>query len=101
MKNNSENIENNSENIPTYILFGKFAIALYKMSVSRLLRSENVDYTIGEYTDVKEFFKEKENWDDCIEIEYDDYIKINNHINGITNPIDKPKKRFSIFRLFD
>ncbi len=67
----------------TYVLFGEIeALKIYKLSATQLLMSNDLIYTIKAYKDDEQssFFKEKRNWEDLIEISFDDYKKIKKHL---------------------
>lgn len=79
------------DNSITYVLFGKEAIFIYQISLDKLLRTEDIKYDIGEFSTIKKFKEESEKWDDFIEIEFEDYLKIQAHfkkknlIQGLAN----------------
>ncbi|MCF6349284.1 MAG: hypothetical protein L3J20_13485 [Flavobacteriaceae bacterium] len=79
------------DNSITYVLFGKEAIFIYQISLDKLLRTEDIKYDIGEFSTIKKFKEESEKWDDFIEIELEDYLKIKAHfkkknlIQGLAN----------------
>ncbi|RPD99622.1 hypothetical protein EGM88_03505 [Aureibaculum marinum] len=93
--------KNNKEEL-TYVLFGAEAIQIYKISLDMLLSSVHLNYKVGAYNDVKTFVKESEKWDDFIEINKNDYIKLKK--KGLEKPsIEHSKKnnsKPSIFNLF-
>lgn len=93
-------MSNSVENNATYVLFGDEAVSIYRVSIKQLLRTNGIDYTVGEYESVKEFFKEKEKWRKYIEIDYADYHTIKLHLELKTGIRKKRKNRFSIFNLF-
>jgi hypothetical protein len=94
-------MNNLTEDIATYVLFGDEAVSIYRVSIKQLLKTNNIDYTVGEYQSVKEFFKEKDNWGNYIEIGYSDYKTIKTHLDTKLNKDKKRKKRFSFFNLFE
>ncbi len=49
-------MSNQIEDNATYVLFGDEAVPIYKISIKHLLKTEDIDYTVGMYTSVKEFF---------------------------------------------
>ncbi len=84
----------------TYILFGKLAVGLFNLSLVHLLNAKNIQYTVGKFNNVADFFEEKKKWSDFIEIEYEDYFKIKNHLDKSSKTLKKQKKKFSFFKLF-
>jgi len=94
-------MSNQIEDNVTYVLFGDEAVPIYRVSIKHLLKTEDIDFTVGMYTSVKEFFKEKDKWRNYIEIEESDYKTIKAHIDAKLNKDKKRKKRFSFFKLFE
>ncbi len=94
-------MNNPTENIATYVLFGDEAVSIYRVSMKQLLKVHDIEYTVGEYQSVKEFFKEKDKWGNYIEIDYSDYKVIKTHLDTKFNKNKKRKKRFSLFNLFE
>jgi hypothetical protein len=95
-------MENVNKVEPTYVLFGKEAVLIYKMSLNDLLSAHHINFKIGEYYDINTFIKETKKWDDFIEINEDDYNEINNgKSKSLINHSDtKKNNKFSILRLF-
>ncbi len=93
-------MNNPEENIATYVLFGAEAVSIYRVSIKQLLKTNNIEYNVGEYQSVKEFFTEKEKWGNYIEIDYSDYKIIKEHLDSKFNKSKKRAKRFSLFSLF-
>lgn len=93
-----------NDNEYTYILFGKEAVDLYKVSLKLLLSSTSyVDYKVGAYNDVKRFMKEQKNWKVFIEIPENDYLYLKKHAFKsplLNTSLTRTKKRFSILNLF-
>jgi len=93
-----------NDNEYTYILFGKEAVDLYKVSLKLLLSSTSyVDYKVGAYNDVKRFMQEQKNWKVFIEIPENDYLYLKKHAfkSPLLNAsLTRTKKRFSIKNLF-
>jgi len=84
----------------TYVLFGDEAVSIYRISIKHLLKAEDLKFTVGEYSSVKEFFIEKNKWDNYIEIDYKNYATIKSHLDRKHGINKKGKKRFSFFNLF-
>lgn len=82
---------------PTYVLFGSNAIELYKISIEELLKQRSIRFHIGKYSDLNEFFKERQRWDDCIEIPFQDFVKLDLYKNA-QDQKSKKKKRFNFFK---
>jgi len=93
-------MSNSTEDITTYVLFGDEAVSIYRVSIKQLLKTEGINYTVGEYQSVKEFFIEKDKWDNYIEIDYSNYKTIKMHLDIKAGIIKKRKKRFTFFNLF-
>ena len=96
-------MENELEKGTTYVLFGNEAIRIYKMSLKLLLSSTHVRFKVGAFKDVGKFVKEAQKWDDFIEVNEEDYIKLNNtYLRNLNKDKTKGKrtKKTSIFRLF-
>ena len=70
---------------PTYVLFGKEAIELYKFSVDKLVLSNNLKYNVGAYTSVSAFIAEKNCWNDFKVISKKEYARLSKHINENKN----------------
>ncbi len=83
-------------NFLSYVLFGKEAIEIYNMSIVQLLITRDVKYNIGKFSSIEKFKNESKKWDDFIEIDYKDYIKIKKHFkkNKLNNGVPKKKKSF-------
>ena len=79
---------------PTYVLFGKQAIEIYKSSIDSLVLSKELKYNVGAYTNVSAFVADKNRWNDFTIINKKDYAKLAHHIN--TN-----KANFSFIPFFD
>ena len=62
----------------TYVLFGKEAIKLYRLSRNTLINSIDVSFKVGAYSSVKQFVSDALQWDDFIEIPEVDYLKLSN-----------------------
>ncbi|PID69305.1 MAG: hypothetical protein CSA39_02660 [Flavobacteriales bacterium] len=86
--------ENKEE--PTYVLFGREAIHLYKISIDLLMDAIKVKYKVGAYNDVKQFVNESKNWDDFMEIDKADYQKLKNK-----QYYYKSKNGFSFMNMFN
>lgn len=96
-------MENELEKGTTYVLFGNEAIRIYKMSLKLLLSSNHVRFKVGAYKDVSKFVKEAQKWDDFIEINEEDYIKLNKtYLRNLNKGKAKGKKtkKTSFFRIF-
>ncbi len=90
------------KNIHTYVLFGKEAVLLYNKSILKLLiTTKDINYKIEKYIEVKYFFKEQKKWKDFVEISFQDYTRINEHLHGKSSAIKRLKKKFWSFKLFD
>jgi len=94
-------MNNLKDNIATYVLFGDEAVSIYKVSIKQLLKTEDINYTVGEYFSVKEFFIEKDKWRNYTEISHLDYKTIKQFLDAKLKYQKKRKKRFSIFKLFE
>ena len=79
---------------PTYVLFGKKAIELYKLSIDHLVMSNDLKYNVGTYTDVSSFVADKNCWNDFTIISKTDYTRLIKHIN-------ENKSNFSFVPFFD
>ena len=79
---------------PTYVLFGKQAIELYKSSLDRLVLSQDLKYNVGAYTNVSAFIADKNCWNDFTIINKKEYAQLAKHIN-------KNKTNFSFIPFFD
>lgn len=75
----------------TYVLFGKEAIKLYRLSLKTLINSLNVDFKVGAYGSVKKFVSDTREWDDFVEISKEDFLTL----RRISSKKEerKPKKR--------
>jgi len=89
------------DDIATYVLFGDEAVSIYKVSIKQLLKAKGIDYTVGEYFSVKEFFIEKDKWRNYTEISHSDYKTIKQFLDAKLAYNKRRKKRFSIFKLFE
>ena len=72
----------------TYVLFGKEAIGLYKMSIRMLINSIEVDYKVGAYVSIKKFVDETKAWDDFLEISKQDFLLL----RKVSQKTESPKK---------
>jgi len=79
---------------PTYVLFGKKAIELYKSSIESLVLSNDLKYNVGAYTNVSTFIADKNCWNDFTIIDKNDYTKLMKHIKA-------NKNSFSFIPFFD
>ena len=57
----------------TYVLFGKEATLIYKVSPRMLLATKDVQFCVGAFSSVKLFVRESKLWDGFIEIPKQDY----------------------------
>ena len=87
------NMKNCSENSPSYVLFGKEALQLYNVSTQNLLNAINIDYNVNVFTKIKNFEEEKIKWNDCVEIDYHEYLKIKSHLDKQPSFFLKIKKK--------
>jgi len=94
-------MSNSKDDIATYVLFGDEAVSIYNISIKQLLKTEGIDYTVGEYFSVKEFFIEKDKWRNYTEISHSDFKTIKQFLDAKLAYHKKRKKRFSIFKLFE
>jgi len=83
-----------STTTPTYVLFGKQAIELYKSSTDNLLQTDGLKYNVGAYTNVSAFIADKNRWNDFTVINKKDYAKLSKHIHS-------NKMSFSFIPFFD
>ena len=60
----------------TYVLFGKEAIKLYRLSLKTLINSLDVYFKVGAYSSVKKFVSDTQEWDDFIEISKEDFLTL-------------------------
>ncbi len=79
---------------PTYVLFGKEAIELYKSSIDTLEISTGLKYNVGAYTNVSAFIADKNRWNDFMTISKKDYARLAKHIQS-------NKISFSFIPFFD
>ena len=82
----------------TYVLFGKEAIKLHRLSLKALTNSLDVNFRVGAYSSIKKFVNDTKEWDDFAEISKEDFLilrKINT--NKVTY---KSKKSTFLSRLF-
>ncbi len=79
---------------PTYVLFGKQAIELYKSSVEHLVSSQGLKYNVGAYTNVSAFVADKNRWNDFTIINKKEYAQLSRHIS-------RNKTNFSFIPFFD
>jgi len=86
-------MKNCSENSPSYVLFGKEALYHYNISTQHLLNTINIDYTVDVFTEIESFEKEKNKWNDYIEIDYHEYLKIKSHLEKQPNFLLKIKRK--------
>ena len=70
---------------PTYVLFGKEAIELYKFSIDKLVSSKNLKYNVGAYTNISTFIADKNCWNNFKVISKKEYTKLSKHINENKN----------------
>ncbi len=82
----------------TYVLFGKEAVKLYKVSLKVLINSLDVHFHVGAYSSVKKFVHDTQSWDDFTEISKEDFLTLRKLTNK--NMIQKPKKRAFLSKLF-
>ena len=94
-------MSNSKDDIATYVLFGDEAVSIYNVSIKQLIKTADIDYTVGEYYSVKEFFIEKDKWRNYTEISHSDYKIIKQFLDVKLAYRKKRKKRFSIFKLFE
>ena len=86
---------------PTYVLFGKEAIELYKYSIDALVSSNNLKYNVGAYTTIGNFITDKNRWNNFKVISKKEYSKLSKHINENKNSFrfipffDTMKKSFA------
>lgn len=92
-------MENRSKETYTYVLFGREAIQLYKLSIELLLDAIHIKYKVGAYTNVKQFVNESKKWDDFMEIDKEGYLELKKN-NYNTRP-KKNKNNFSILKIFN
>lgn len=92
-------MENRRKETYTYVLFGREAIQLYKLSMELLLDAINLKYKVGAYADVKQFVNESKKWDDFMEIDKDSYEKLKE--NNYAKRRKKNKNGFSILKIFN
>ena len=86
------------DNEITYVLFGKEAIKLHKLSRRALMNSLDVNFRVGAYSSVKKFVNDTKEWDDFAEISKEDFLILR---KMQTNKVDhKHKKRDFLSRLF-
>ncbi|NNC71163.1 MAG: hypothetical protein HKN90_10110 [Flavobacteriaceae bacterium] len=87
-----------NDNEITYVLFGKEAIKLHRLSLKALTNSIDVNFRVGAYSSIKKFVNDTKEWDDFAEISKEDFL-ILRKIN--TNKVSyKSKKRTFFSRLF-
>lgn len=60
----------------TYVLFGKEAVKLYRLSLKTLLNSLDVEFRVGAYSSVKKFVSDTKEWNDFIEISKEDFLSL-------------------------
>ncbi|MCB0459505.1 MAG: hypothetical protein R2821_12850 [Flavobacteriaceae bacterium] len=61
----------------TYVLFGEKAVNLYKISFKLLMNStDEFDFKVGAYHEVKDFVEETKKWEGFIEITYEEYEQL-------------------------
>ena len=77
----------------TYVLFGKEAIKLYKLSLKILMNSSDVDFKVGAYSSVKKFVNDTKGWDDYTEIPKEDFLLLRK-ISSDNDEVKTPKRGF-------
>lgn len=82
----------------TYVLFGKEAVKLYKLSPKALMNSLDVHFHVGAYSSVRKFVSDTKEWDDFIEISKDDFLRLR-HM-PLKQPEKRPKKNAFFLKLF-
>ena len=82
----------------TYVLFGKEAIKLYKLSIKTLMNSSNVSFRVGAYSSVKKFVNDTKEWDDFTEITKEDFLLLRKET--VEQPKRKVRKKSILSRLF-
>lgn len=90
-------MKNCSVNSPSYVLFGKEALYYYHISLQHLLNAIDINYGVNAFTQIENFEKEKSKWNDYIEIDYHEYLKIKSHLEKQPNFIDRIKKKINFF----
>ena len=90
-------MKNTTNNDITYVLFGKEATLIYKVSPRMLLATKDVQFCVGAFSSVKVFVKESKLWDGFIEISKQDYNLLKAHSCG---PRSSQKKRTFLDILF-
>ncbi|MCB0474380.1 MAG: hypothetical protein KDC69_01825 [Flavobacteriaceae bacterium] len=94
-------MKNQFDDDSTYVLFGREAIELCKISLELLLLSVDVKFKIGAYNDVKDFVSEAKKWNGFLEISKSDYhlllkkIKLQEKAQQ-----DRERRKKSILRFF-
>ena len=83
------------EEKPSYILFGKEAVSIFKISLNQLLMSKDLEYAVGKYSSISEFLKEAKNWNDYIEINEKEYKILKANSRNL-NPFHRLKKIFKL-----
>ncbi len=79
---------------PTYVLFGKQAIELYKSSIENLVVADDLKFNVGAYTNVRAFIADKNRWNDFVIITRKEYAKLAKHIQS-------NKSSFSFIQFLD
>ncbi|MEE9377509.1 MAG: hypothetical protein V3V33_05690 [Candidatus Lokiarchaeia archaeon] len=86
----------------TYVLFGgKEVITIFKLSVRQLLMSTDITYNMCPFGDSEQglFFKEKNKWEDCLEISYDNYIILKEHFQKHNLVLGLPNPKFQLTKI--
>ena len=82
----------------TYVLFGKEAVKLYRLSPKALMNSLDVDFHVGAYSSVRKFVSDTKDWDDFVEIPKEDFLLFRNL--PLKQSERRPKKKDFFSKLF-
>ena len=66
---------------PTFVLFGKEAITMFKVSAERLIKTTDINYYVGAYTDVRAFVIEKNQRGPFVVINKKEYRKLSKNLS--------------------
>lgn len=94
-------MESHSEEQATYVLFGNEAINIFKVSPHLLIASEDINYDVGEFYDIKTFVQATNVWDAFLEIDKAAYLKLARKKKRLADRHkEEEKRKKSIFRFF-
>ena len=94
-------MENKNNQELTYVLFGREAIEICKISLELLLLSVDVKFKIGAFNDVQDFVGEAKRWDGFLEISKHEYDLLLKKIKLQEKALrERERRKKSIFRFF-